>query len=79
MPATSFDTGKVLDIEIMSKFCFAYHTNPTSQHGCKKNHEVTSCGMEGAGVLNIFNHSFHTLGISYTKCLVMGAAKHTKG
>jgi hypothetical protein len=29
--ATSFDTGKVLDTEIMSKFCFVCHTNLISQ------------------------------------------------
>jgi hypothetical protein len=58
--ATSVDRGNVLDIEILIKFCFACHTNPTSQHECKKNQEGISGGMEGAGVLNIFNCSFHT-------------------
>jgi hypothetical protein len=33
--ATSFDTGKVLDIEITSKFCFVCHKNLTFQHECK--------------------------------------------
>jgi hypothetical protein len=33
---TSSDKGKVLHIEIMSKFCFVYNTNPTSQHECQK-------------------------------------------
>jgi hypothetical protein len=55
--ATSVDRGKVLDIEIMSESCFVCHTNPISQHDCEKNHEGISGGMEGAGVLNIFNHS----------------------
>jgi hypothetical protein len=57
--ATSVDRGKVLDIEIMTKSCFVCHTNPTSQHECKKNHEGISGGMEGAAVLNIFTHSLH--------------------
>jgi hypothetical protein len=35
---TSFDRGKVLDIEIMTKSCFVCHTTLTSQHECKKNH-----------------------------------------
>jgi hypothetical protein len=51
--ATSFDRGKFLDVEIMSKFWFVCHINLTSQHECKKNYGGTSCGMEGAGVLNI--------------------------
>jgi hypothetical protein len=37
--AISVGRGKVLDIETMSKFCFVCHTNPASQHECKKNHE----------------------------------------
>jgi hypothetical protein len=57
--ATSFDTGKVLEVEIMTKFYFVCHTNPTSQHECKKNYEGTSGGMVGAGILNIFDHSLH--------------------
>jgi hypothetical protein len=44
----------------MSKFCFVCHTSPTSQHEWRKNHEGISGGMEGAGVLNTFNHSRHT-------------------
>jgi hypothetical protein len=58
--ATSVKRGKILDVEIMSKFCFVCHTNPTSQNGFKRNHERISGGMEGAGVLNMFNRSLHT-------------------
>jgi hypothetical protein len=75
IPATCVDRGKVLDIEIMNKFCFVCHTNPTSQHDCKMNHEGISGGMEGAGVLNIFNCSLHTEGICYTKYLGDGDSK----
>jgi hypothetical protein len=53
----------------MRTFCSVCHTNSTSQHVCKKKYEGISGGMEGAGVLNIFNHSLHTLGICYTKYL----------
>jgi hypothetical protein len=66
MSATSFDTGEVLDIVITGKFFFC-HPNPTSQHKCKKNYEGTSGGMEGAGVLNIFNRSICTQATCYTK------------
>jgi hypothetical protein len=34
--ATSVNKGKVVDIGIMTKSCFVCHTNPTSQHKCKK-------------------------------------------
>jgi hypothetical protein len=51
---------KVLDIEIMSNSSFVCYTNPTTQRECKKNSEGIGGGMEGAGVLNIFNHSLHT-------------------
>jgi hypothetical protein len=51
----------------MSKFSFLCHTNPTSEHKCKENYEVTSGGMEVAGVLNIFNFSICAQGICYTK------------
>jgi hypothetical protein len=37
MSATYFDTGKVLNMEIMSHFCFVCHTNPTFEYDCKKN------------------------------------------
>jgi hypothetical protein len=67
--ATSVDRGKVLNIEVMSKFCFICLINPTSQHECKKNHEGLSGGMEGAGLLNIFNCFLHIQGICYTKYL----------
>ena len=55
-------TRKVLDVEIMSKFCFVCHTNRTSQHECKNNYAGTSGGMDGAGGLNIFNRSLDTRG-----------------
>ena len=76
--ATFFDTGKVLDIEIMSKFCIVCHTYPTSEQKCNKNDEVTS-RMDVACVLNIVDHSLHTRDICYTKVLVTGTAKHTNG
>jgi hypothetical protein len=58
--ATSVDRGKILDLEIMSKFYFVRHTNLTSQRECKKNTGGRSGGMEGAGVLNIYNRFLHT-------------------
>jgi hypothetical protein len=62
----------------MSKSCSVCHTNPTSQHECKKNHEGISGGMEGGGVLNIFNLSLHTRGVCYAKYLGDGDSKAYK-
>jgi hypothetical protein len=63
----------------MNKSCFVFHTNPTSQHECKSNHEGISGGMECAGVLNIFNSSLLIRGICYTKCLGDGDSKAYQG
>jgi len=52
---TSLGSWEVLRVEIMSKFCFVFHANLTSEHKCEKNYEVSSGGMEGVGVLDIFN------------------------
>ena len=76
--ATFFDTRKVLDIEIMSKFCIVCQINPTFEQKCNKNDEVTS-GMDVACVLNIVDHSLPTWDICYTRVLVMGTAQHIKG
>jgi hypothetical protein len=73
--ATSVETGKVLDIELMSKSCFVCHKNPNSQHECTKKHEGIRGGIEGDGVFNIFNFSLHTQGICYTKYLGYGYSK----
>jgi hypothetical protein len=59
----------------MNKFCFVCHTIPAFHHEYEKNHEEISGGMEGAGVLNIFNRSLHTWGICYTKYLGDGDSK----
>jgi hypothetical protein len=76
--ATSVDRGKVLDIDIMSKFCVVCLTNPTSQHECKNNHEGVSGRMEGARLLNIFNPSLHIRGITQS-ILVIRTTEHARG
>jgi hypothetical protein len=75
MSATSANRGKVLGIEIMSQSCFVWHTHPTSQRECKKNHEGARSGKEGAGLHKICNHSLHTGGVCYTKYLGDGDSK----
>jgi hypothetical protein len=75
LSATNCGTGKVLVVEIMSKFCFICHVSPASQ----EKFEGTSNGLEFAFQVNIFNYYFHTRDIWYTKCADMGTTKDTKG
>jgi len=69
LSVTSLGTGEVLHVEIMSKFCFVFHSNLTSKHKCEKKYGGSSDGMEGAGVLDFFNCFLRTQGICYTKNL----------
>lgn len=72
--ATSFDSGKVLDIEVLSKYCLGCNKN-TENHKCNRNYEGFSGGMESTGVLNIFHRSEATRGIRYSKYLGDGDSK----
>ena len=73
--ATSFDTGKILDVEILSKFCYVCSTSPALQHNYKKNYEGSSGGMEVAGVVNLFKRSLGVRGVRYTRYLGDGDCK----
>lgn len=73
--ATAFDTGKVLDIEIITKFCDICSRNSTTQHVCKKDYDGSSGGMEVAGVANIFKRSIQSRGVLYTDYLGDGDCK----
>jgi hypothetical protein len=76
--ATSFDTGKILDIEVKSKFCFVCHTNPTSEHKCKKNYEqVVEWKVLVYSTFSIVQFVPEIFVIQ--SIFVMGTAKHTKG
>jgi hypothetical protein len=77
--ATSSDTGKVLDMEIMSKFCFVCHTKPTFQHECKKNYEGASVGWKVLVYLKFLIFLFIPNVFVTQSILVIGIAKHTKG
>lgn len=53
--ATSFDTGKVLDVECLSKYCQICTVNKRKCAGtCLKNYSGSSGGMEGVGIVRIF-------------------------
>lgn len=70
---TSVDTGRVLDVAIMSKYCQVctesqnMNTEP-QEHICTKNYEGSSGGMEAAGAVQIFQNSV-SKGVVYTKYL----------
>ncbi|XP_069690036.1 uncharacterized protein [Periplaneta americana] len=73
--ATSFDTGKIIDVEILSKFCYICSTTPSLHHNCKKNYEGSSGGMEVAGVDKLFKRSLGVRGVRYTRYLGDGDCK----
>lgn len=54
---TSFDTGKVVDVSILSKYCQTCHLKKTGERVCPKNYDGCSGGMEVAGALEVFKNS----------------------
>lgn len=69
---TSFDTGKVLDVEVLSKYCQGCtkpNNRPGIHEGCVKNYEGSSGGMETDGIQKIFHRSERERGVRYTKFL----------
>jgi hypothetical protein len=67
---TSFDTGKVLDVEVLSKYCQGCTKHNNRGHeGCVKNYVGSSGGMEAAGITKIFERSQRERGVRYTKFL----------
>ncbi|KAJ4444118.1 hypothetical protein ANN_05907 [Periplaneta americana] len=72
--ATSVDTGKVLDSELLSKYC---HTCKKSgaHEGCVKNFDGSSGGMEAEGAVRIFQRSNQTRGVKYKQYLGDGDSK----
>ena len=82
----SWETGKVLDVELLSKFCFEcskkQHLDPTSPkfldwwdaHSafCNCNYKGTSGGMEAEGALRIWERSILKYKIRYTQMIADG-------
>ena len=71
--AMSVDSGKVIDIECMTKFCSSCKTG--NNHVCVINFSGFSGGMESQGVLEIFNRSWQNYGVRYTRYLGDGDSK----
>lgn len=87
----SIDSGKVLDVEVMSKYCHEcairtklddlekereWHTNHSSV--CSKNYSGSSGGMESCAAIKLFNRSVDQYGVRYTKYLGDGDSQSFK-
>lgn len=72
---TSFDTGKVIDYECLTKFCHICKNVKNTPHDCKANFQGSSGGMESAGAIAMFRRSEEARGVRYTKYLGDGDSK----
>lgn len=72
--ATSVDTGKVLDVEVLSKFCHSC-VKGIADHVCNMNYKGSSGGMEVQGVVSLFTRSVASRGLRYVKYLGDGDSK----
>jgi hypothetical protein len=81
--ATSMDTGKVLDVVCLSKYCHSCtaNKNKDTEHKdfhspvCVANYQGSSGGMEVQGALAIFHRSMETRGLRYLQYLGDGDSK----
>ena len=83
--AISIDTGKVVDVEIMSKICkhkeYLKNTDPLAyanwrnSHYCSSNYSGSAPGMEPEGAKRIFQRSIDDKNLRYTKFLGDGDSK----
>lgn len=71
---TSVDTGKVLDVKILSKHCVCPNKNEHLIH-CSKNFDGYSGRMEVEGALHIFQRSIPKYDARYVKYLGDGDSK----
>lgn len=78
MVATSIDSGKVLDVACMSKYCAICKGDENINHICQANYEGVSGGMESAGALKIFKRSEANRGVQYVEYLGDGDSKAFK-
>ncbi|MBP1527464.1 MAG: hypothetical protein H9Q66_06055, partial [Spiroplasma ixodetis] len=77
--ATSVDTGKVIDVEIFSKFCKCPEKSSNiHEPQCGANYCGTSGGMEVEGVVNIFRRSVERYSVRYKNYLGDGDVKAFK-
>ncbi|GBO26522.1 hypothetical protein AVEN_75277-1 [Araneus ventricosus] len=71
---TSMDTGKVIDVDVLSKYC-ACKDKKNHKASCKSNFRGSSGMMEVKGACNIFKRSLTFHDARYTKYLGDGDSK----
>lgn len=69
------ESGKVIDVEVLSSYCKACETSSSSSHDCKTNHSGSSGSMEVIGMKRIFLRSEVTRSVKYQKYLGDGDTK----
>ena len=65
--ALSIDTGRVIDIDVMSRYCQGCINNKNSPHVCSINHDESAPKMEQSGVIRIFERSVEKNELRYTE------------
>lgn len=76
LSVTSVDTGKVIDICVMSKHCRCPDKSQDIHLGsCKANYQGTSGGMEVHGAVEVFKRSLSRYNVKYTDYLGEGDSK----
>ncbi|GFX74321.1 uncharacterized protein TNCV_3452691 [Trichonephila clavipes] len=78
----SIDTGKVLDLEVMSKWCRNCNTSKSSEkskhikkHQCSCNHQGSAGSMEPVGAYRLFERSRETRKLQYVEFYGDGDSK----
>ncbi|GFY31634.1 uncharacterized protein TNCV_4199451 [Trichonephila clavipes] len=78
----SIDTGKVLDLEVMSKWCKNCNTSKSSgkskhvkKHQCSCNHLGSAGSMESVGAYRLFERSRETRKLEYVEFYGDGDSK----
>ncbi|GFV59492.1 CCHC-type domain-containing protein [Trichonephila clavipes] len=78
----SIDTGKVLDLEVMSKWCRNCNTSKSSEkskhikkHQCSCNHQGSAGSMKPVGAYRLFERSRETRKLQYVEFYGDGGSK----
>ncbi|GFX59390.1 uncharacterized protein TNCV_2880591 [Trichonephila clavipes] len=78
----SIDTGKVVDLEVMSKWCRNCNTSKSSEkskhvkkHQCSCNHQGSAGSMEPVGAYRLFERSRETRKLEYVEFYGDGDSK----
>ncbi|GFS73313.1 uncharacterized protein TNCV_4711931 [Trichonephila clavipes] len=70
----SIDTGKILDLEVMTQYCKMFELNVKREHVCS-NYKGSSGNMEAVGAFRIFERSLIKRDLQYTEYYGDGDSK----